>query len=183
MLEEVTKKYDYFISQQDEKIKRTFDMATKDPLTGLYNRQYLSEYAKQAIDRTKRHDSNLILIFIDIDNFKYVNDNFGHEEGDKVLKRVGDIFRKSFRKYDVLVRYGGDEFIVFLEEKKYNETEIMKNLDQLVQRIEKSLGKFKISASYGCSFSPKEADNIQDLIKLADERMYSQKKKKKCYMS
>jgi len=179
ILEEVTKKYDYFISKQDQIIKHNYDKATKDPLTGLYNRQYLEDYVSKAIQRVQRHGDVLILVFIDIDNFKYVNDTFGHDEGDNVLKKVSTIFKESFRKYDVVVRYGGDEFIIFLEEKNYNKALIKTILDKVVQRIEEGLLKFKISASYGYSLAPKEADKIEELIAIADERMYMHKKKKK----
>lgn len=179
ILEEVTKKYDYFIQQQDQMIQRTYNLATKDKLTGLYNRQYLEDYAQQAIDRMQRHKNVLILIFIDLDNFKHVNDTFGHEEGDLVLKEVGKIFQDTFRKYDVVVRYGGDEFLVLLEEKIYDEETIKSILDRMVQRIEQSLLKFKISASYGCATAPNEAQELQGLITLADERMYANKRSKK----
>ncbi len=179
MLEEVTKKYDYFILKQEQIIKQTYDMATKDSLTGLYNRQYLEDYAKQALDRMHRHKSVLIVIFIDIDNFKYVNDTFGHEEGDRVLKEVSEIFQESFRKYDVVARYGGDEFIVLLEEKIYDETQTGLILKRIVERIEQRLLRFKISASYGCAVAPAEGKDLAELVSVADERMYAHKREKK----
>jgi len=179
MLEEITKKYDYFIVQQEHMLKQTYDLATRDALTGLYNRQYLEDYASQAMDRMKRHKTQLILIFIDIDNFKYVNDTFGHEDGDRVLKEVSRIFKDSFRKYDVVVRYGGDEFVIFLEENNYNEQSIKFLLEDMVKRIEKSLIEFKISASYGCAIAPQEKQTLKELIGLADERMYAHKRSKK----
>jgi diguanylate cyclase (GGDEF)-like protein len=179
MLEEITKKYDYFILKQDQMIKHNYDMATKDPLTGLYYRHYLEDYAAQAIDRMKRHEHVLILVFMDIDNFKYVNDTFGHDEGDKVLKKVSAIFQESLRKYDVIVRYGGDEFIIFLEEKSYDEAFVKTMLEKVVQRIEESLLKFTISASYGCSVAPQESQDLKELISIADEKMYAHKREKK----
>ncbi len=179
MLEEVTKKYDCFIQEQEQMIKYTYEMATKDKLTGLYNRQYLEDYAQQAIDRIHRHKNVLILIFIDIDNFKYVNDTFGHDKGDIVLKKISKIFGNIFRKYDVIVRYGGDEFLVLLEDKIYDKKMIKSILEQMVQRIEENLIEFKISASYGYAIAPNEAKEFQTLISIADERMYTNKRKKK----
>jgi len=179
MLEEVTKKYDYFISLQNEKIKQTFEMAVKDSLTGLYNRQYLDEYSKQALARVERYENIFVLIFIDLDNFKYVNDYFGHSEGDEVLKKVAKIFQKTFRSYDIIVRYGGDEFIVLLEDKQYNKEIINAILKKFVKRVEESLKEFKISASYGCAVAPLETTDMKKLIELADERMYLQKGNKK----
>jgi len=179
MLEEVTKKYDYFILHQEQMLKQTYDLATRDTLTGLYNRQYLQDFAQQALSRMKRHSTEVVLIFIDIDNFKYVNDTYGHEDGDEVLKEISKILKDSFRKYDVVVRYGGDEFIIFLEESSYDEADLKATLDSMVDRIEKRLAKFAISASYGCAVAPQEAQTLQELITLADERMYAHKRAKK----
>jgi diguanylate cyclase (GGDEF)-like protein len=180
MLEEVTKKYDYFISQQNEKMRVTFEMATKDKLTGLYNRQYLEEYSSQALGRIKRHNTVLISIFIDLDNFKHVNDYYGHLEGDRVLKEVAEIFKQTFRDYDIIIRYGGDEFIVLVEDKQYSHESIKELMELFVKRIESSLKKFKISASYGCAVAPYDAQTMEELIEISDERMYLQKQAKKC---
>ena len=179
MLEEVTRKYDYFIVKQEQLLQHTYDLAVKDKLTGLYNRQYLDDYAQKAFDRMHRQKSFIILIFIDIDNFKYVNDTFGHEEGDAVLKEVSEVFRQSFREYDLIVRYGGDEFVVLLEEMNYKHERIDFILKNIVRRVEKQLLRFKISASYGCAVAPEEAEDLETLIMLADERMYEQKREKK----
>jgi len=105
LLEEVTKEYDYFISLQNKKIQQTFEMAVKDPLTKLYNRQYLNEYAKKAFNKLQREESVLILIFIDLDNFKYVNDSFGHKEGDKVLQQVAEILQNTFNIHEITYEY------------------------------------------------------------------------------
>lgn len=179
ILEEVTKKYDYFIEKQNELLRHNFELATRDKLTGLYNRLYFEDYVNNVFDKMYRYKITLILIFIDIDNFKYVNDTFGHEEGDNVLKKVSKILQESFRKHDLIVRYGGDEFIVFLEEKSYNEKEIEDLLDKFVSRIENNLREFKISASYGCAIAPVEADSLENLISIADNRMYEQKRARK----
>jgi len=175
ILEEVSKNYDYFIAQQDQLLKQTFELSIKDPLTGLYNRHYLKDYAMKACSRVNRHNTNLVLIFIDLDNFKQVNDTYGHEAGDEVLKKVSEIFREIFRQYDIIVRYGGDEFIILIEDIKYDETALKNLLDKMVERIENSLKKFNISASYGIAVAPKETNSFEELINLADERMYKQK--------
>lgn len=180
MLEEVTKKYDYFIAQQNKIMQQTFEMAIRDELTGLYNRQYLVEYSNNIFNKISRNDDSIIiLIFIDIDNFKHVNDTYGHKEGDLVLKTVADIFCQSFRSYDTIVRYGGDEFIVFMEDKGFDTKALHSLLDLFVKRVEESFTKFEISASYGLSTAPDEAKDLKKLIELADERMYAQKKEKR----
>jgi len=179
LLEEVTKEYDYFISLQNKKIQQTFEMAVKDPLTKLYNRQYLNEYAKKAFNKLQREESVLILIFIDLDNFKYVNDSFGHKEGDKVLQQVAEILQNTFRNYDIIVRYGGDEFVIFIEDSNFDSKNIEKTLLYFVERVEDKLNKFKISASYGYALAPKEALELEKLIEIADEKMYMQKQRKR----
>jgi len=179
ILQEVTKNYDYFLAKQEQLLKQTFELSIKDPLTNLYNRHYLEDYATQAFSRMQRHNSKLVLIFIDLDNFKQVNDTYGHEMGDKVLKEVSEILKDIFRKYDIVVRYGGDEFIILIEDLNYDEKNIKILLEKMVDRIEKNLAKFKISASYGIAVAPDEANNLKDLIFLADERMYKQKLQRK----
>jgi diguanylate cyclase (GGDEF)-like protein len=160
-------------------MKHTFEMAVKDSLTGLYNRQYLDEYSKQALGRVDRYENTLVLIFIDLDNFKYVNDYFGHSKGDEVLKKVAKIFQKTFRSYDIIVRYGGDEFIVLLEDKNFDRVTVNATVKKFVKRVEEGLNEFEVSASYGCAVAPEETKNIDKLIELADERMYVQKRNKK----
>ncbi|GAB6044808.1 GGDEF domain-containing protein [Caminibacter profundus] len=176
ILEEVTKQYDYFISQKDEIIKETFQKAIKDKLTGLYNREFLFEALNKLSEKTKRTGSKFVLIFFDLNNFKNINDNYGHEEGDRVLKKVANILKQSFRKYDIVVRYGGDEFIVIIElDKNIN---IEKTLKKLEEKIENSFAKYNISIAYGIANSD-ESDNIEKLIEIADMRMYQDKKTKK----
>jgi len=174
ILEEVSNNYDYFIAQQDQLLKKTFELSIKDPLTGLYNRHYLKDYANQIFKKIKRLKTNLTLIFIDLDNFKQINDKFGHETGDEVLKKISEIFTEIFRQYDIIVRYGGDEFIVLIEDLN-NKDGIKDLLDKMVKRIEENLKKYNISASYGIAIAPQEADSFEKLLNLADERMYKQK--------
>lgn len=184
LLEEVTKKYDYFLYLKEEKLKNTYLMAVKDDLTGLYNRHYLEEYLTILIEKLKRVKIyKLFLIFIDLDNFKPINDIYGHSKGDDVLKKVAKILTENFRKYDIVARYGGDEFIVLFEANK-NPIEKINNVRN---KIEENFKKFNLSFSYGVSIFP---DDIQDiniqtqelietLIKIADKRMYEEKKKRK----
>lgn len=179
LLDEITKRYDSFIKEQNEKIEDTLEKATKDPLTHLYNREFLSEYAEKVLKENRRKGESVTLIFLDLDNFKSVNDNYGHEEGDQVLKNVATILKNSFRDHDVIIRYGGDEFIVLAQLNRVEISDLNSVLMSLKERIEENFKKYGISISYGMAIYPLETDNLKDLIHLADQRMYEQKKAKK----
>ncbi|WOE70726.1 GGDEF domain-containing protein [Hydrogenimonas thermophila] len=179
LLDEITKRYDSFIKEQNEKIEDTLEKATKDPLTHLYNREFLSEYAEKVLKENRRKGESIALIFLDLDNFKPVNDNYGHEEGDKVLKNVAEMLKNSFRDQDIVVRYGGDEFIVFAQLNRVQVYELNEVLKSLQNRIEDNFQKYGISISYGISIYPLEANNLEVLIYIADKKMYEQKKRKK----
>lgn len=183
LLEEITKKYDSILSLKEQKLKDTYLMAIKDELTGLYNRYYLKDYLVKLIEKLKRNKNNkLFLIFIDLDNFKLINDTYGHNKGDNVLKEVAEILTANFRKYDIISRYGGDEFIVLLESNE----DPTKRINALRQNIEEIFKEFNLSFSYGISIFPDDIENInmptQEIIKLlieiADKRMYEEKTKK-----
>ncbi len=177
ILREVTNKYDYFILHQEEILKETFEKAIRDPLTGLYNRSFLMERLQSLISKAKRKETKIKLVFLDLNNFKQVNDIFGHEEGDKVLKKVANIIKNSFREYDLVARYGGDEFIVVLEDNGDN-VNLFKIMDRINKRIKDLFEKYKISLAWGY-VSSDETLNIEELIALADGRMYQNKNKMK----
>jgi diguanylate cyclase (GGDEF)-like protein len=177
ILDMVTQKYDYFTSYQKTLIEENFQKAIRDPLTQLYNREYLNDIGKKLLEEAKRENLTIAVIFIDINNFKPVNDIFGHEKGDEVLKEVAKELKSSFRSYDVVVRYGGDEFVVLFKvpQEKFNLNDILDSVDK---RIRNKLKKYKISLSYGIA-TTKESLDLDKLIELADERMYEDKKRKK----
>jgi diguanylate cyclase (GGDEF)-like protein len=174
----VTQKYDYFTSYQKSLIQENFEKAVKDPLTRLYNREYLKEISEQLLNEAKREHLVLALVFIDLNNFKSVNDIYGHEEGDKVLKGVAEELKNSFRNYDIIVRYGGDEFIVLLKMPKKEEFKLEDVLFSINERIKNKFKKYSISLSYGIVTS-KETYELEKLIEIADARMYEDKKNKK----
>lgn len=172
MLREITKKYDYFLSLKEEVLKETFEKAIRDPLTQLYNRNYLMERLNELLAKAKRNETKVVLSFIDLNNFKYVNDTYGHEEDDKILQTVAKILKNNFRQYDIVSRYGGDEFILVLENIDINKMGDL--LDRANQKIKDELSKYNISISFGVATSDETTD-IEKLIALADERMYENK--------
>lgn len=177
ILKEITIKYDDFIKKQQELYNETFEKAVKDSLTGLYNREYFFDYLKKSLEKLKRNHLKGFVIFLDLDNFKNINDNYGHETGDKVLKNFANILHKNFRDYDVIARYGGDEFIIFME--NHEKENIKKRFNILEKKVEEYFKNFDISVSYGMSNYPDDAKNVEELIKIADQRMYEYKKLKK----
>lgn len=193
MIDEL-KKLQQLNKLQEKKIKQLEALVEKDFLTGIYNRQgfvnQVEKFLKQSkflspIERRKSFFiKNFSIVFIDLDNIKIINDSFGHKARDYVLKRVVKFFQKSNRKTDILVRWGGDEFIITflnLDQKKVFEIAegIRKKLANL--KIIFKNNKIKITASFGvvCHLSKKYNQKIYslyDLIDEADKIMYMAKK-------
>jgi diguanylate cyclase (GGDEF)-like protein/PAS domain S-box-containing protein len=153
-------------------------LATHDSLTDLANRSLFIQRLENAIARAKRYQKNLAVLFIDLDDFKSINDLYGHEIGDEVLKTAAGQLATSIRESDTAARFGGDEFIVLLE----NIGE-RKNADMLAQKITDSLSNFvlisghaiPISASIGVSLYPEDGQDAKTLMSFSDKAMYSAK--------
>jgi len=179
LLKEITHKYDEFIEEQEKELKDIKLESNKEPLTGLYNRKFLHNYIEKAWIKNRREHVSFVLIFIDLDNFKPINDNFGHEEGDKVLKEIANILKESFRENDFIVRLGGDEFVVLITLQNNHINDIKKIIDSLRKRVEDKLNKYNLSFSYGVAIYPKDGKDLSTLLEKADIRMYEEKKKRK----
>jgi len=185
LLEEVTKKYDDSITEKEKLLQKMFEMAVNDSLTGLYNRQYMQNYLLNLIKKAKRNkNEKFAVIFLDLDNFKSINDSFGHNKGDEILKEVANILKNSFRECDLVSRYGGDEFVIIVENPSF---EVLDNLKSRLRNIiETEFKDFEISVSIGFSCFPKDISNVKDeeeiinkLLTIADNRMYENKKERK----
>ncbi|GAB6188979.1 hypothetical protein JCM30566_07180 [Marinitoga arctica] len=149
-----------------------------DSLTGLLNRRYFVEIIPKVVKLKEYIGKEFGLIVLDLDNFKPVNDNFGHKSGDYVLKKVGEIINKSIRKSDLAIRYGGDEFVILVnssDEKVLDE--IIKRIDE---KIKKELKIYNISVSAG-KFIKLKDDNVklEEMFEKADKNMYENKKRRK----
>ena len=159
-------------------IKQLKMTATTDFLTKLYNRNFFYSSIKHIQAQGKREGYQLGIIIIDIDHFKAVNDNFGHEAGDIALKRVASIIKKSARESDIPCRWGGEEFVILVP--KSNLTELVQFAERLRKRIESSvivieagILEFSITASFGITIG--DDDNIENVIAKADKRLYAVK--------
>ena len=180
LLEKITNEYDELIKEQEHELNEIKLESNKDSLTGLYNRKFLYNYInKMRIEENRRENFSFALIFIDLDNFKPINDNLGHEEGDKVLKEVANILKENFRKDDFIIRFGGDEFIILINLQNNHISSIKKIINSLRKRVEEKLNKYNLSFSYGIAIYPKDGKNLSTLLKKADIEMYEEKKKRK----
>jgi diguanylate cyclase (GGDEF)-like protein len=154
-------------------------MAQHDTLTGLPNRALFSDRLNQELEHARRHKGRFAMLFIDLDNFKPINDQYGHAIGDDVLIKAAQRLKSCVRAADSVGRIGGDEFVVLLAQ--LNEAEPVQALAEKMHRclknpIEVSGQKFSISSSIGVAVFPQDGADAAALTKSADEAMYRAKK-------
>jgi diguanylate cyclase (GGDEF)-like protein len=160
----------------DAKIKLSIQ-ATTDPMTGLYNRRFLTNEFGQSLSSDSHSQYPLSVIICDIDNFKMVNDNYGHYIGDIVIKEFSLTLRSTVRNCDILVRLGGEEFIVILPNTdNKNAAEVAERIRSKMEKstTHTSKGELSVTASFGVCETAEYID-IQLLIKRADEALYKAK--------
>lgn len=149
-------------------------MATHDQLTGLYNRHYLSDTLSKRVAHAKRHGEALSVIIVDIDHFKNVNDTFGHLTGDIILKAVANVMQDSARKEDVAARFGGEEFIMVLDNCTADDALVKaENLRNKIQLLYPE--DIAVTASFGVVQLEKDMQRCEDLLKNADMALYMAK--------
>lgn len=154
------------------------DLASIDPLTKLYNIGFFRDKLTEELSRAKRFQHSLSVAIMDLDNFKYFNDTFGHQAGDQLLIRLSQIFSKYFRDTDLVGRYGGDEFIImFPETKKEESAKMVANLLSNFKMYDftHTPGEKKIAFSAGIASYPEDGLNPSELIKNADKALYEAK--------
>jgi diguanylate cyclase (GGDEF)-like protein len=157
-------------------------VSVMDSLTGLYNQRYLYDAMNREISRAKRYHLKLSCIMLDVDYFKEVNDTFGHQRGDTILKELCKIIQALLRGYDFAVRYGGDEFIVILCQNTVIGAQIV--AERLRESVEENPflkelnGGKKITISTGVATFPDHTDKgYEELIGAADHALYVAKKR------
>jgi diguanylate cyclase (GGDEF)-like protein len=130
---------------------------------------------KQELEKVKRGEIGILcIIYIDLDNFKYINDLHGHLVGDLALREIAELIKLCFRKGDVVARIGGDEFLIVVTNCK--KEPIKERLEELKVQVEEKFKAFKVSISYGIAVAPGDSTDIEELVKIADRRMYSAKR-------
>ena len=150
-----------------------------DPMTRVYNRYCLEEMLQKEMSRSDRYAKVFALILVDLDKFKEINDRFGHLMGDFVLAEVGEILRSCVRGSDVIIRYGGDEFVLVLSETDLLGAEVVVNrLHKKVEQWNSSnrVARFDLTVSSGIAIYT-EGKKATDLISEADQQMYSMKQR------
>ena len=153
-----------------------WDMAVTDSLTGLYVRRYFMVKLQEELLRAERYNNILSIVMADLDGFKSINDTYGHDAGDRVLKAIGQFLQNNIRDVDVVARYGGEEFVIMIPEAARDAAYI------LSERVRKQFSELKfenlptITASLGIATYPYDATELEDLIKKADSAMYAAKR-------
>lgn len=158
-----------------EKLRHYQSLVYIDDLSGLYNYRYLETYLGQQLRTSQESHSPLSVLFIDVDNFKVVNDRFGHLTGSEVLKEVGRILKTTVREIDQVVRYGGDEFVVLLVDTDWADAKTV--AERIRQRVAStqfavSTPKFSLTLSIGVASCPRHATTPRDLLARSDEALY-----------
>jgi len=154
------------------------DLARHDHLTGLLNRYAFEERFEQSLSLARRHNKKMGLFFIDLDKFKAVNDAWGHDGGDAVLKAVADMLSSCMRNADSAARYGGDEFVVLLSELEHPDHifVVAEKVREMAMRLKLADGSLAgLDISIGVSIYPENGDTLEELLQEADAAMYRNK--------
>jgi diguanylate cyclase (GGDEF)-like protein/PAS domain S-box-containing protein len=163
--------------QAEERIEQ---LAYHDGLTGLPNRALFTDRLNQALARARRRNEKIAVMFLDLDDFKVINDSLGHSWGDGVLREVGGRLRSCLRGQDTAARVGGDEFLVFLPEVKDAQAVVpvaAKILDTIARPIELDGQSLPVTASIGISIFPSDGTDLETLMRNADIAMYRAKER------
>ncbi|MNN57385.1 putative diguanylate cyclase YedQ [compost metagenome] len=154
-------------------------LAYHDPLTELPNRRFFYEKLEETLQDAAEKEQRLAILLIDLDNFKYTNDQFGHQAGDEVLKHVAGLIQRTAEPIGMAARLGGDEFVMFI-----CDDQSIATIDELVAGLRYSLikeelyymgSKLSASMSIGISFFPEDGRDVDTLMNHADKDMYQMK--------
>ena len=164
-----------------QKIELLNSKSYVDELTHLYNRRYYNEHFPVEFKRAQRYQHELSLMFVDIDDFKEINDHYGHVSGDLVLKSVSNLIRKFTRSSDICIRYGGDEFLILLPETSRQAAfevaaKLKKAVDNISINTDGKIAELMVGLSMGIANYPEDSIEPKQLIELADRALYEAKK-------
>lgn len=183
----IVRRFHLLARQSAQTTQHYNELAMRDPLTGLFNRRQLeNSLEREAATVNRGQHDNIALVMIDLDGFKPINDKYGHEIGDIVLRRVATRLTEGARINDTIARIGGDEFTLICPDLRNRENAdafCQRLLDSLNRPIQTHVGPVNIGASIGVAFYPDHAKNVDDLIRVADKTMYAAKNTgRNCYI-
>lgn len=161
--------------RMEEELKK---LAHYDPLTGTYNRGYGLELLQRQVKIAKRSKTSFLLAYTDLDNLKRINDQFGHEEGDKAITQMANLFQSILREVDIIIRMGGDEFLLVFLDSSLKEIPIIEKrlYDKLALQDQVSHKSYKIGFTVGFScYNSEHPKSIEELMRIADQKMYKNK--------
>ncbi len=173
---------DYFnrlLGTVQEYNNRLQELSTRDPLTGLYNRRKFEEFLDYEISRAERHNRPFSVVMVDLDNFKFINDTYGHPVGDMVIKELAALLASDLRRGDVLARLGGDEFVLILPETvSAMGLQVANKLHQSVsgQEFELPVGKIRVTASFSMVSYPEDGKTREAIYAAMDVVLYKAKR-------
>lgn len=163
----------YDISERTQREQKTRFEAERDPLTQLFNRREGTRQIELALQHAKENSSECCIMLLDLDKFKPINDTYGHDAGDRVLISVAERLKRCLRKNDIVIRWGGDEFLIVIEHQSDINFIAEKLLRQLGEEIDLGNGVFDhIGASIGVSMFPAHGFKLESLVHCADQAMY-----------
>ena len=176
---------DYFLNEKHklqnpkvmelEEYENRLRLADIDELTGLYNRRFFDKSVSTELQRSKRYNMTFSIMFLDLDDFKKINDNYGHRQGDQVLRNFAEIISQLIRAEDVAARYGGEEFIILIPQTDSYNAQVLYN------RIKEALDTFpfehgiQVTVSAGIAEYPKHGTEMSSLVENADRALYFSK--------
>ncbi|MBN2366578.1 MAG: sensor domain-containing diguanylate cyclase [Calditrichaeota bacterium] len=162
--------------ENSQYLNRIRKMSITDEHTGLFNSRYMHSIFPVLIKEADRNNNCLAAVFVDIDNFKTVVDTYGHLAGSHALKEIGETIRKSLRSEDILIKYGGDEYVILLPGSNKNRAvslikSVQKNLRES-SFLKKEKKPLRVTASFGIAVYPDDAKSQKELLLMADDSMY-----------
>lgn len=164
--------------QTKKQLELLKEQSLKDELTGIYNRRFLHSTIEFILEQTKRHQKSLGVLMCDIDYFKRINDTYGHDIGDLVLQNIAKVIKSCLRKADLIIRYGGEEFLVLLTD--INTINTVKVAEKIRESVKNNMLKFNkintpLTISIGIAIYPDNSDDFNEVVKMADKALYKAK--------
>jgi len=169
------------VTEKNRLIRELAELSLKDELTGIYNRRGFSTFAEKLLQLIRRHNGRALLIYMDMDNLKWINDTLGHAKGDEAITRFADILRQTFRETDVVARMGGDEFAVLTEVNGRSEsvTSAVGRLYDNIKKANAGQNDYSLSVSIGTVEESCKEVTLEKMLQQADTKMYQEKKQKR----